>query len=888
MSTPVIRYPLDLTGRSPDNLITSEPHAISTNGNRAFVPRYGPFYAKSLRVYRQSTGQLLTRGTHYKPAQLFVDASLKVGQEINSLIIITDASIGNDFFIDYQVLGGDYSTSVFAIQQMLNSLSLDNRPIDYGELIGTPEQFPPAPHLHDVGDTYGWEYVVSQLEAVRRAILYGDEQSHAAIYQYVDHGIGQIDARVDSMQLSLTNHIQNLNNPHNTNKTHVGLGNVENYLVASQLEAEAGVRNDRYMTPLRTAQLVQDRTSTLWNHLLNFQNPHGTTKTQVGLGNVDNYATATQQQAAAGTRNDLFVTPVGLQYALETVVSGGLNSHISNYSNPHNTTKAQVGLGNVDNFLTATVEQAVAGISNSLFVTPEGMKSAIQNGASAALNAHLTNYSNPHNTTKAQVGLGSVENFGVTTNPEAEAGVRTDQYMTPAATKAAVTAQAVNPLTAHVNNTVNPHATTKAQVGLANVDNYPTATELEARTGTASDRFMTPIRTRQAIDQFAHAKPETTLDHWGFWRDPQTGYTHCWGRTPPMAPGQYFYCHFRRWFTHVFSITEGGWGRNIDTILPSGLPNALVEVVARPVQRTISNRGFAVAAYRTTGTNSDYVVYNWHAVGISNASGLGGPDAGQFIASIPWTDNGSTDGYSSGGVSNYIDIGLFGGGNQTPVADYTYSGSALTRNFVSTSTDPDGSIVSYAWNFGDGATSNIANPSRTYGAYGNYQVSLTVIDNGGAGSVKTTTVVVDDPNGGGGGCVATTMFIDQTRLAGDLNIDDWVQDADVVTNVLISRQVRQNRIMPQPCYLMTTISGIQLIASDSTPVDLIDGSSKYFHQMQNELVYVDDDDSLRWEAVQSIEYVGIMDVILLNVDDYSYLAGVVGNRRIRTHNNQKT
>jgi hypothetical protein len=35
-----------------------------------------------------------------------------------------------------------------------------------------------------------------------------------------------------------------------------GLGNVENYTIASQAEAEAGTANDKYMTPLRTKQSI--------------------------------------------------------------------------------------------------------------------------------------------------------------------------------------------------------------------------------------------------------------------------------------------------------------------------------------------------------------------------------------------------------------------------------------------------------------------------------------------------------------------------------------------------------------------------------------------------------------------------------------------------------
>src|SRR6266446_1585927 len=70
--------------------------------------------------------------------------------------------------------------------------------------------------------------------------------------------------------------------------------------------------------------------------------------------------------------------------------------------------------------------------------------------------------------------------------------------------------------------------------------------------------------------------------------------------------------------------------------------------------------------------------------------------------------------------------------NQPPTANFTFSCSALSCNFTSTSSDPDGSIASYSWTFGDGGTSTAANPSHAYTAAGSYTVSLRVTDNQGA------------------------------------------------------------------------------------------------------------------------------------------------------------
>ena len=71
----------------------------------------------------------------------------------------------------------------------------------------------------------------------------------------------------------------------------------------------------------------------------------------------------------------------------------------------------------------------------------------------------------------------------------------------------------------------------------------------------------------------------------------------------------------------------------------------------------------------------------------------------------------------------------------------------LTVNFTgSGSSDADGTIVSYAWTFGDGASSSATNPAHTYSAVGTYTAALTVTDNrGGTGSASIQIVVAQSP-----------------------------------------------------------------------------------------------------------------------------------------------
>ena len=114
---------------------------------------------------------------------------------------------------------------------------------------------------------------------------------------------------------------------------------------------------------------------------------------------------------------------------------------------------------------------------------------------------------------------------------------------------------------------------------------------------------------------------------------------------------------------------------------------------------------------------------------------------------------------SSGNVAASVpaqSISLFvvpaGGTNVPPiaVAKATPTGgiAPLAVNFTSTgSSDSDGGIASYAWVFGDGATSTSANPSHAYTVVGNYSPKLTVTDNKGATASKTIAVTVTDGTG---------------------------------------------------------------------------------------------------------------------------------------------
>ncbi len=84
--------------------------------------------------------------------------------------------------------------------------------------------------------------------------------------------------------------------------------------------------------------------------------------------------------------------------------------------------------------------------------------------------------------------------------------------------------------------------------------------------------------------------------------------------------------------------------------------------------------------------------------------------------------------------------------NQPPTAAFAVTSDRLKLTVDgSASTDPDGTVASYAWNFGDGATASGVTATHTYAAAGTYPVTLTVTDNGGKTGTRTQQVTVQAP-----------------------------------------------------------------------------------------------------------------------------------------------
>jgi xanthomonalisin len=78
-----------------------------------------------------------------------------------------------------------------------------------------------------------------------------------------------------------------------------------------------------------------------------------------------------------------------------------------------------------------------------------------------------------------------------------------------------------------------------------------------------------------------------------------------------------------------------------------------------------------------------------------------------------------------------------------PVANFSATSSGPIAKFTDSSTESGGgTITAHAWTFGDGGTSELANPSHVYLKAGIYAVKETVTDNHGVDGIKTASVTI--------------------------------------------------------------------------------------------------------------------------------------------------
>ncbi|HEY3155238.1 MAG TPA: PKD domain-containing protein [Candidatus Eisenbacteria bacterium] len=203
----------------------------------------------------------------------------------------------------------------------------------------------------------------------------------------------------------------------------------------------------------------------------------------------------------------------------------------------------------------------------------------------------------------------------------------------------------------------------------------------------------------------------------------------------------------------VTSYTASGSGPHSDNVTlvsnaSSGSPTILLLATANnppvfspPLAANYSAAAFSAFSLTASATDAEGDLLSWTIASVPALPVGATFDGG--TGKLDWTPNASDAGdyavtitVSDGAASTPASFGLHvTADNLQPTANpggpyFGLTGIPLQMD-GSGSSDPDGVIVSYAWDFGDNTPGGTGSkPSHTYAAAGNYIVSLTVTDNG--------------------------------------------------------------------------------------------------------------------------------------------------------------
>ena len=162
--------------------------------------------------------------------------------------------------------------------------------------------------------------------------------------------------------------------------------------------------------------------------------------------------------------------------------------------------------------------------------------------------------------------------------------------------------------------------------------------------------------------------------------------------------------------------------------------------LAKPVAAFTSSATNLAASFDASSSTASANItgYSWDFGDGSTGTGVTPTHsytaAGTYTVALTVTDANS----NTNTVSHTITVSA---PNKPPTAAFSSSCNGATCSFdASASSDPDGTVASYAWSFGDNSTGTGKTTGHTYTAAGTDTVTLTVTDNSGATATTTGTV----------------------------------------------------------------------------------------------------------------------------------------------------
>ncbi|HET9728778.1 MAG TPA: PKD domain-containing protein [Acidimicrobiia bacterium] len=197
-------------------------------------------------------------------------------------------------------------------------------------------------------------------------------------------------------------------------------------------------------------------------------------------------------------------------------------------------------------------------------------------------------------------------------------------------------------------------------------------------------------------------------------------------------------------FTATLTVTDNSGATGSDTATVTVSTSGGNQPPVANAGQDLTIQSLLILTFSSGGSfdpDGTIVAYNWNFGDGATATGPspshGYAHAGTYTVTLTVTDNQGATGSDTKimTITNQAPTAFAGPDqNATVGVNWTFSGAQ--------SIDRDGTIVNYAWNFGDGSTGSGVAPAHTYAAVGTYTQTLTVTDDLGATGSDTAVITV--------------------------------------------------------------------------------------------------------------------------------------------------
>lgn len=205
------QYPYDPTGKSPDNVVSDEPHPLAPvqgKGYSLIVPKAAPFFREDFKLVHTASGKILTPDVDYVFTHFVMDLSHGLQKHIYGSVTVVNQQYMGNVTPTYQTLGGALVLHEDNFAKYAIHLLESDGAYPWDKLTDVPSEFPPSEHEVPLETTAGYDELIS---AIKQISLGGDHMHDIHNIRHLDDRLSnKLDSNGSYKILTSANfHIQN-------------------------------------------------------------------------------------------------------------------------------------------------------------------------------------------------------------------------------------------------------------------------------------------------------------------------------------------------------------------------------------------------------------------------------------------------------------------------------------------------------------------------------------------------------------------------------------------------------------------------------------------------------------------------------------------------------